>query len=174
VLDADADADEAVGDAELLAVLSRDGGVGHDRGVLDEALDAAEALGEGEHADGREEATRGLEVAAQVERDHAAEAGHLPAGEGVLRVAGEAGVEDALDLGVLREEAGDAGGVLWCRSHAQREGLEAAQGQVAVLRPGTAPTAFCRKARRSWRPGSRPTMTPPTTSEWPPMYLVVL
>src|SRR5690606_34740799 len=56
VLDADREADEAVGDAEGGAVLGGDAGVGHDGGVFDEGLDAAEALGEGEEVDAFEEA----------------------------------------------------------------------------------------------------------------------
>src|SRR5262245_56431769 len=45
VLDADGDADERVVDAERLPRLGGDARVRHDRGVLDEALDAAERLG---------------------------------------------------------------------------------------------------------------------------------
>ena len=48
MLDADAQADEAVGDAELDAGRVRHAGVGHDRRVLDQALDAAQALGQRE------------------------------------------------------------------------------------------------------------------------------
>src|SRR5438105_12886340 len=47
-LDPDRQADQPVVDAELRAVLRRDGGVRHDRRQLDQALDAAEALGQRE------------------------------------------------------------------------------------------------------------------------------
>ena len=39
--------------------------------------------------------------------------------------------------------------------------------------PATAPVAFCKKASRSPSSGSATTTAPPTTSEWPPRYLVV-
>jgi hypothetical protein len=45
VFDAHREPDEAVGDAELLAVRLGNRGVGHDRRVLDERLDAAQRLG---------------------------------------------------------------------------------------------------------------------------------
>jgi hypothetical protein len=41
VLDADGEADEGVADAQGLALLRRQGGMRHDRRVLDQALDAA-------------------------------------------------------------------------------------------------------------------------------------
>ena len=39
---------------------------------------------------------------------------------------------------------------------------------------GTPPTAFCRNFSCSYRSSSDVTSAPPTTSEWPPRYLVVL
>src|SRR5215211_6320424 len=39
--------------------------------------------------------------------------------------------------------------------------------------PGTAPTEFWTKRTRSWSAGSATITAPPTTSEWPPRYLVV-
>ena len=51
---------------------------------------------------------RGVEVALDLERHDAAEAAHLLHGDGVLRMARQAGVVDALDLRVRFEELGDA------------------------------------------------------------------
>src|SRR5438046_10008823 len=48
VLDADRQAHQAFVDAELGAHVLWQRGVGHDRRVLDQALDTAQALGEGE------------------------------------------------------------------------------------------------------------------------------
>ena len=39
--------------------------------------------------------------------------------------------------------------------------------------PATEPVAFCRNASRSPSAASATTIAPPTTSEWPPRYLVV-
>ena len=39
--------------------------------------------------------------------------------------------------------------------------------------PGTAPSDFCRKKRRSAIVGSFVAQKPPTASEWPPTYFVV-
>ena len=50
----------------------------------------------------------GGEVAADLERHDAAEAAHLAHGDGVLRVARQARVVDALDLRVRGEELGEA------------------------------------------------------------------
>ena len=63
--------------------------MGHDRRVLDQALDAAQALGQREDPQRFEKAPRAGEVAVRsIERDHAAEAAvHLALGERVLRVA---------------------------------------------------------------------------------------
>src|SRR5215217_9309375 len=60
VLDADAEADEAVVDAPCLADLGRDAGVGHGGGVADERLDAPEALGQAEESGSGEQAGRGV------------------------------------------------------------------------------------------------------------------
>src|SRR5207244_5921535 len=103
VLDADRQPDEAVGDAERGAPIGRDARVRHDRGVLDQRLDAAERLGEREDLAGAEEAARLVEPAAQDEADHAAEARRLRSRERMLRVRLQAGVDDLLDLRVRLE-----------------------------------------------------------------------
>ena len=58
--------------------------------------------------------------------------------------------------------------------HAQREGLDAAHGQVAFERPQHRPDGArqARAGRRSARRRSPP--TPPSTSPWPARYLVTL
>jgi poly(3-hydroxybutyrate) depolymerase len=85
--------------------------VGHARGMLDQAFDAAERLGEREQLRAGDEVD-GLGFRLHQERDHAAEVAHLSARDLVAGVVREAGVEDALDAGVAVEELGDAPCVL--------------------------------------------------------------
>ena len=86
VLDVHGRPHQTIGDADLLANLRGDRRVGHGGGKLDEALDAAQALGEGEHLTGRAETLRRREIALQLEADHAAEAAHLLARKRMLRM----------------------------------------------------------------------------------------
>src|SRR5262249_52741554 len=103
--------------------------------MLDETLDAAQALGEREQVAALEGAARRLEAAAQHRPHDSAVAGlHLPPGERVLRVALETGVVDALDRRVLLEELRDRERVGAVPLHAQRERLDAAQREKAVER----------------------------------------
>src|SRR5207302_8563218 len=79
VLDADRQAHQALVDAELGAHVLGQRGVGHDRRVLDQALDAAQALGEGEQLAALEEPPGALQPALQHRGHHAAVAAvHLP------------------------------------------------------------------------------------------------
>src|SRR6266702_2772046 len=86
ILDAGGDADEAVGEANLLAPLGRDRRVRHRRRMADEGLDAAEAFGERHEPHAIADAARHFERA-DVERQHAAESAHLPFRQNVLRIA---------------------------------------------------------------------------------------
>src|SRR5713226_5754845 len=98
VLDADRQAHQAFVDAELGAHVLGQRGVGHDRRVLDQALDAAEALGESEKLAALEETPGALQPALEHRRHHAAVAAvHLPFRQGVLGMARKAGVKDLLD-----------------------------------------------------------------------------
>ena len=87
---------------------------------------------------------------------------------------GEAGVEHALDGVVLLEELGDArarsrsASACAARASARRAGRARSRSG-----PGTAPSDFCRKRRRSAIVGSFVATKPPITSEWPPRYFVV-
>src|SRR5437868_2983296 len=99
ILDAHREAHQPVADAEPGAHVLGQRGVRHDRRMLDQALDAAEALGEREELATLEEALRRAESAFEDSRHHAAVAlVHLLGGEQVLRMTGEAGVDHALDL----------------------------------------------------------------------------
>src|SRR5712691_4138946 len=63
VFDADRQAHQALVDAELGAHVLGQRGVGHDRRVLDQALDAAQALGESEQLAALEETPGALQPA---------------------------------------------------------------------------------------------------------------
>ncbi len=79
-------------------------------------------------------------------------------GELVSRVAGQAGVEHALDPRLLLEERGDGAGVLAVALHADRKRLHPAQHQPRVeRRPARrrATSAGSAAARRSWGRSSR-------------------
>src|SRR5580765_5672076 len=58
ILNADRQPDQAIADAQLLAVRRRNRGVGHDRRMLDQAFDAAKRLGEREQVAALEHAAR--------------------------------------------------------------------------------------------------------------------
>ena len=89
VLDARRDPHQAVGDAERRAPFGRHRRVRHRRRVRDQRLDAAEAFGQRQQPDAVQEAPGRLERP-EVERQHAAEAAHLPRGQLVLRVGRQA------------------------------------------------------------------------------------
>ena len=110
----------------------------HDRGVVEQALDAPEALGEGEDARGRREAPRRLD-SVELERDHAAEAPHLPPRGLVAGVPGQPGTDDALHARVRGEPRGDRARVVAVALHPDGERLDAAEHEPAVERPGHGP-----------------------------------
>src|SRR5204863_6490303 len=86
VLAARRQAHERVRQPELRALFRRDRRVRHPRGMTDERLDAAEALAEREEPARRHERYNFLDGAVELERDHAAEAGHLPLGDVMPRM----------------------------------------------------------------------------------------
>src|ERR1700719_2483758 len=103
--------------------------------MLDEALDAAQTLRQREQTAALERAARALEAAAHYRRDDTAETtGHLSPGERVLRMTRQPRVVHALDLGVLFEELRDGERIGAVSLHAQRQGLDAPQGQERIER----------------------------------------
>src|SRR6266513_2922919 len=134
-LDADRQAHQALVDAELGAHVLGQRGVSHDRRVLDQALDAAKALGESEEFAALEEPPGSLQPALKHSRHHAAVAAvHLPGGKRVLRMAREPGINDALDAGMLFEPLRDLHRVLAMTFHPQCQRFDAAQGEEGVER----------------------------------------
>src|SRR5207253_4854636 len=94
----------------------------------------AQALGEREDAERAQEAARVVEVALELDADHPAPARHLAPAEGVLRMARQAGIVDALHSRGTLEAPGQLGRRLPVALHADRQRLDAAQHQVAVHR----------------------------------------
>ena len=107
VLDADAEADELIADAERFAFFGRDVGIAHQGQRADERLDAAEAGADGWDSQGVDEAVGGLAVAVDFEGDDAAESAHGRGGDRVVLVAFEAGIPDLAHGGLGFQEAGD-------------------------------------------------------------------
>ena len=143
VLDADRQPHEVVADAELRPLIRRNRGVRHDRRMLDQALDAAQALGEREELAALEEALRPGEVGRKVERDHAAEAAHLARGERVLRMRRQARIAHAQPpSGCASSHCASAQRIRAMPLHPQRERL-----QVRAARGSCRTDRRCRRRR---------------------------
>src|SRR5215470_8541613 len=128
VFDADGEPHQAVADAEARAHVLRQRRMRHDRRMLDEALHAAQAFGERKELAALEKAARCREPASQHRAHHAAIAVvHLLGGEQMLRMAREARIDHALDLGMLFQPGGDMHRVAAVALHAQRKRLDAAE-----------------------------------------------
>lgn len=126
VLDADGEADEAIGDAGGFADVFRDGGVCHGGRMADEAFDAAEALGLGKEMQSADEGERAVLRVAEVGEQHAAAAGHLLLRERILWVAREEGIAHGLHALVFFESGGERERVGVVPLHAEGLGLRAA------------------------------------------------
>ena len=126
---------QRIADAEARALLGRNRRVRHDRRVLDETLDAAQAFGEREDGARLEETARAGEVGVELDRHHAAEAAHLLARERVLRVRGEPRVAHAAHARLPLEPGGELHRVLAMALHAHVERLHPAQREETVERP---------------------------------------
>ena len=121
--------------------------------MADQALDAAQRLGEREDLGPLDEPRRARRAIAELDADHPAEARHLAAGEVVLRDGtGGRGSRHAATSGVRaratarsaarwRRAGASAGRGSWCRADASQQ----SNG------PGTAPAAFWMKPMRSAR-----------------------
>src|SRR5437763_7684579 len=134
VLDADREPDQRVVDAERRAQRRRNGAVRHQCGMLDQALDAAEALGERKEAAMLEEAPGAGEIGLQSDRHHAAESAHLTLGERMLRMRSQAWVIDLRHFGLRFEPLRELERIGAMLLHPERERLQATQREEAVER----------------------------------------
>lgn len=132
IFDADGDADEVFSDAHLVQRCRGDGEVRHRSGVLDKAFDASEGFGQGEDADGVEEAEGFFTRTTEAEGEGSSEAGGLLQGKLMLRVRGLAGVQNLRDLRVRFQPVGDGKGVAVVLFHADGEGAKATQYESAI------------------------------------------
>ena len=155
------------------------GGVGHDRRVLDQALDAAQAFGQREDlAPLRESGARRPGRCAGRARSCRRSRRICAPRQRVLRMRRQARVVHARDLRLRFQPLRQRQRVLAVALHAQRQRLHAAQRQEAVERAGDRADRVLQKAQllaqRCVPRCSLPTTaTPPITSEWPFRYLVV-
>lgn len=133
ILNADTETDEGVRDAKGSTILGTDTAVGHEGRKFGEGLDTTQTLGESEELDGLEELDRLGQRATDTEGDHATKAGLLTGGQGMLRMRGEARVDNLGNKGGEGlEEGSDLGSVLGVALHAEVESLKATAGEEAV------------------------------------------
>src|SRR5215472_16459513 len=103
--------------------------MGRCRRVSDEALRIAEIVRNVDQAQRIEKAETRFLAARDIERNDAAAQLHLPAGEFVLRMTGQSGVNHALDFRMVLEVARDCSGGSALAVDAQLEGFETLQQQ---------------------------------------------
>ena len=106
--------------------------------MLDQALDATQALGQRKETTAFEKAFRSGKVRLEHDRDHAAECAHLSLGELVLRMRREPRVVNAGHFRVRGEPSAELVRVLAMPLHAQCKRLESAQGKKTVERSADA------------------------------------
>src|ERR1700722_5044633 len=120
VFNANGKAYKTFGDADAIADVGGHGGVGHRSWKRDESFDSAEAFGERAKFYLIEEAARCVERF-EVEREHCARAAILFAGELVLRVGVQAGVEDFFHFWMRVEMTGHGDAIGVVLQHADGE-----------------------------------------------------
>src|SRR5947207_6699021 len=82
----DGQPNERVGHAERFSFFLRHGGVGHERGMIDQTLHAAQTFGQGKQMRVLEKLFRPRKIGFENHRDHSTEPAHLRAREIVVRV----------------------------------------------------------------------------------------
>src|SRR6184192_10076 len=103
--------------------------------MLDQALDAAEALGQREQAAMLEKALGAREIGLQADRHHAAERAHLTLGERMLRMRSQARVIDLRHFVLRFEPLRELQRTRAMLLHPERQRLQAAEREKAVERP---------------------------------------
>src|SRR5690606_8454626 len=99
IVDIDRQTNQRCGDAERYALIRRNRGVSHETRMIDETLDAAEALGNREDLEPFEETLRLLQSSLHEKRDDPAETVlHLTLRQLVLRMARQSRIEHARDV----------------------------------------------------------------------------
>src|SRR5450759_2539686 len=124
VFDAARESKQIIPQTKRSAPLGGNRSVGHGSGVADQALDAAERLGEGKDAHLAEDLGR-LLLASGEHREHSAKALHLTLGQLVLGMRSQARVNHVLVSELLREPGCDPAAVLVVTRHPQMQSLGA-------------------------------------------------
>src|SRR5204863_3962149 len=119
--------------ALLLALLLRNTGVRHRRGMLDERLDPAQALGEDDHLE-PPESLDDLRGVPHFEAQHTTESSHLLLRDPMAGVLCQPGIVDLRDPFVGREEPRHRLRVVAMPLHADPERLDPAEGEPTVER----------------------------------------
>src|SRR5579864_6205490 len=104
--------------------------------MTEQTADGAEGFGERPEFEVLREGDGRGNVGVELERDDRAEPGHLPARDLVIRMIRERRVDHASDAVLFAQPGGERFRVVAVLVHAQRERLEAAQYEEAVLRTG--------------------------------------
>eukprot|EP00042_Codosiga_hollandica_P045113 m.453963 g.453963 ORF g.453963 m.453963 type:complete len:520 (-) comp56942_c0_seq1:105-1664(-) len=131
-LQSNTDANQVVGDAQTHALVRGNRRVGHDRRMIEEALDSTKGLGQGENLARLEESLGLAKSALDAEGNHAAEAAALLRHDLKPRVRRETWINDLLDLlGVLQVER-NRDGVCLVQAHASMQSLETAIDEEAI------------------------------------------
>ncbi len=125
------------------------------------------------HAATLQHSPRVGEVAFQNHGHHTAECAHLPRCNLVPRMVRQSRIKHALHLRMivkpLRQLSARSRNAVPCGGAAS---LIHAKPEKSRTDRRSPPTAFCRNPSRSPNSASAATATPPTRSEWPPMYFV--
>ena len=88
-----------------------------------------------------------LQVTIYKHGDHAAVPVHEAGGQFMLGMGGQAWVDHFVDHGMTRQPGGDFSGGLIMLTHAEGQGFDAAQGQIAVERPGNTADGILQKGQ---------------------------
>src|SRR5215472_15591863 len=102
--------------------------------MADQRLYSAEAFAQREVMPRRSKRDYFAEASIQLERNHAAEAGHLAARNIMSRMAGETRKVNATDQRMPMERIGDRRSILFVALHSQLKRLQAAHGEPTIKR----------------------------------------
>lgn len=149
ILDTAADADKVVKDTDGLTLVPRDTSVGHAAGNLNQTLDTAETLGEGEDLCNLAEALSGSMATLNAEREHTTAEGVavLLLGDMSVRVRVKAGVVDSDDQRRCLKSSGNSVGVAASLTSSQVQGLETAVSEPGVESGGDSTNGVLEEAQ---------------------------
>src|SRR2546430_15803066 len=107
----------------------------HRRRELDQGLDTAETLRQGEQLSPLDDPAGGFQAALDLARDHAAKAGHLASRQLALRIARQPRIEHPRDVWMLAQACGPQPGVSIVLAHPDGERFESTKNEPGIERP---------------------------------------